>query len=180
MFHSLAVLVWTKLRPMRLVALLRAVNVGGAGLLSMAALRAVASDAGLRDARTVGQSGNLVFTADMTEAVAAAHLSGALAATLGRAIDLVVRDTDTLRSLLAADPFPDADPSKVLLVFTRDPPPSDGIPTAGPGGERLAIVCSSTLVVHYPDGMGRSRLVLPAWARAGTARNLRTVAKLAG
>ena len=145
----------------------------------MATLRAVASDAGLRDARTVGQSGNLVFTADMTEAAAAAHLSDALAAR-GRTIDLVVRDTDTLRSLLAAHPFPDADPSKVLLVFTRMPPPSDVVPTAGPGGERLAIVRGSTLFVHYPDGMGRSRLVLPAWARAGTARNLRTVAKLAG
>jgi len=32
--------------------------------------------------------------------------------------------------------------------------------------------------VHYPGGMGQSRLVIPA-AAAGTARTLNTVAKLA-
>ena len=34
------------------------------------------------------------------------------------------------------------------------------------------------IFVHYGDGMGRSKLRIPA-ARAGTARNMNTVAKLA-
>ena len=34
------------------------------------------------------------------------------------------------------------------------------------------------IYVHYPDGIGRSKLSIPA-ARDGTARNLNTVAKLA-
>jgi len=32
--------------------------------------------------------------------------------------------------------------------------------------------------VHYPDGIGTSKLKIPA-AKAGTARNMNTVAKLA-
>ena len=34
------------------------------------------------------------------------------------------------------------------------------------------------IYVHYPDGMGRSKLRIPA-AGDGTARNMNTVAKLA-
>jgi uncharacterized protein (DUF1697 family) len=34
------------------------------------------------------------------------------------------------------------------------------------------------IFVHYASGMGRSRLRIPA-AKAGTARNMNTVAKLA-
>jgi uncharacterized protein (DUF1697 family) len=34
------------------------------------------------------------------------------------------------------------------------------------------------IFIHYPDGMGRSRLRIPA-AKAGTARNMNTVARLA-
>ena len=33
------------------------------------------------------------------------------------------------------------------------------------------------IFVHYPTGMGRSKLRIPA-AKAGTARNMNTVAKL--
>jgi uncharacterized protein (DUF1697 family) len=34
------------------------------------------------------------------------------------------------------------------------------------------------IYVYYPDGMGRSKLKIPA-AKRGTARNMNTVAKLA-
>jgi len=34
------------------------------------------------------------------------------------------------------------------------------------------------IYVHYPTGMGRSKLRIPA-AKAGTARNMNTVSKLA-
>ena len=34
------------------------------------------------------------------------------------------------------------------------------------------------IYVHYPDGIGRSKLLIPA-ARDGTARNMNTVIKLA-
>ena len=43
--------------------------------------------------------------------------------------------------------------------------------------ERIALG-TRELYVHYGDGMGNSRLVIPA-AKNGTARNLNSVAKLA-
>jgi uncharacterized protein (DUF1697 family) len=34
--------------------------------------------------------------------------------------------------------------------------------------------------VHYPDGMGRSKLKWPRSLRGGTMRNINTLSKLAG
>jgi uncharacterized protein (DUF1697 family) len=49
------------------LALLRGVNVGGNGLLSMPLLRQVLSDAGLDNVRTYIQSGNILFTSANTD-----------------------------------------------------------------------------------------------------------------
>ena len=47
-----------------------------------------------------------------------------------------------------------------------------------PGGEALAIR-GRELFIHYPNGMGDSKLKVPALKKAGTGRNLNTVMKLA-
>jgi len=41
-----------------------------------------------------------------------------------------------------------------------------------------SIVGDAAIFVHYPSGMGRSKLKIPA-AKTGTARNMNTVATLA-
>jgi uncharacterized protein (DUF1697 family) len=46
-----------------------------------------------------------------------------------------------------------------------------------PDGEELA-VRGRELFVHYPNGMGQSKLKVPLW-NVGTSRNLNTVVKLA-
>ncbi len=164
---------------MLMVAFLRAVNVGGTGMLKMEALKALASEAGLLDVRTVGQSGNLVFETAMDEAAAASRLAASLRTHMEAPVTVVIRPRSALRGVVEANPFPAADPAKIGVVFTASPPPDEAATeAAGPGGEALRIV-AGTLFVHYPDGIGRSRLVLPTWARAGTTRNLRTVTRLA-
>ena len=52
----------------RYVALLRAINVGGTGKLSMALLREICTDCGCTDVATYIQSGNVVLTSDLDEA----------------------------------------------------------------------------------------------------------------
>ena len=52
------------------VALLRAVNVSGTGMLPMATLRSFGEDCGFADVRTFIASGNLLFRSDAGEAVA--------------------------------------------------------------------------------------------------------------
>ena len=49
------------------VSMLRAVNVGGSGLIKMEALRAAYESIGLADVRTLLQSGNVLFRSGLTD-----------------------------------------------------------------------------------------------------------------
>ena len=47
-----------------------------------------------------------------------------------------------------------------------------------PGGERV-VAREREIYIHYPDGMGRSKLKLPKLDGVATVRNINTVSKLA-
>ncbi len=79
--------------------------------------------------------------------------------------------------MLAANPFPEAAPNRTVAIFLDDPPPADALERAvGRSCEEMRIG-RREIYVHYPDGMGQSKLRIPA-AKNGTARNMNTVAKL--
>lgn len=64
----------------------------------------------------------------------------------------------------------------LMLLDAR--PPRDALDHAvGLRDEEMALG-KREIFVHYPTGMGRSKLQIPA-AKSGTARNMNTVAKLA-
>ena len=159
------------------VALLRAINVGGTGLLPMKELAALCADIGFEDARTYIQSGNVVFASALPEQEVRAKLERALAERMGKRVDVAVRSAEEVRGTLAANPFPDAKPAQVGVLFLCDPPRDgllDGLVV--PGREEVRIV-DREIFIHYPDGMGQSKLKLPS-AAVGTVRNLNTLAKL--
>ena len=159
------------------VALLQAVNVGGTGKLPMADLRAMAENIGLQNAATYIQSGNLVFETDMTAVDVLDRLTEALTSYFGKTPGVVLRSLSELESLYAQMPFPDAEPNRVLVTFLAKDAPSDALDAmVAPDGEE-AVVLGRDIVVHYPNGSGRSKLKLPA-LKQGTARNLNTVRKL--
>ncbi|HLZ83166.1 MAG TPA: DUF1697 domain-containing protein [Caulobacteraceae bacterium] len=161
------------------VALLRAVNVGGTGKLPMAELRAMAQNAGFAKVRTYIASGNLVFESDLAEAKVKAALEAALKAYAGKPVGVIVRTGWEMAAVLAANPFPDAPANRTVAIFLDDPPPADLVAAVtGRASEEIA-PGRREIYVHYPDGQGNSKLRIPA-ARAGTARNLNTVATLAG
>jgi uncharacterized protein (DUF1697 family) len=77
-----------------------------------------------------------------------------------------------------ANPFADEAGSTVAAIFLDKAPPKDAIENArGIDDERMALGARE-IYVHYPSGMARSKLRIPA-AAGGTARNMNTVAKLA-
>lgn len=159
------------------VALLRAVNVGGTGRLPMSELEAMARSAGFARVRTYIASGNLVFESAMSEAQVKHALEGALAAYAGKDVGVVVRPATELAAVLAANPFPDAPPDRTVAIFLDASPPDDLLEhVVAPGGEGVRPGVRE-IYVHYPAGMGRSKLKLPA-AKAGTARNMNTVRRL--
>ncbi|MFQ8432963.1 DUF1697 domain-containing protein [Amaricoccus sp. W119] len=159
-----------------LVALLRAVNVGGVKL-PMAELRAMAEAAGYENARTYIQSGNLVFaTSDEADAARAA-LEKRLELYAGKPVGVVMRTAEEMRAVLDANPFPDAEPSKVGILFLDAPPPPETIDVARGRADEALALGAREIFVHYPSGMGRSKLRFPAMSE-GTSRNVNTVRKL--
>jgi uncharacterized protein (DUF1697 family) len=161
------------------VALLRAVNVGGTGMLPMEELRSLCVELGLEKVRTYIQSGNVVFESEMEERILGAQLEQALSAKIGRPVGVLIRTAAELRATLDANPFPSAKPAEVGVVFLHEPAPSQLLTgLAIPGQEQVRPI-GREIFVHYPDGMGRSKLKLPSEVANGTTRNLNTVAKLA-
>ena len=160
------------------VALLRAVNVGGTGRLPMTELAAMCTDAGFARVRTWIASGNVLFTSALDEAAVRGALEVRLAAYAGKPVGVHVRTADEMAAVLAANPFADAPPNRTMAIFLDAPPAADALADVRHRTtERLALG-RRELYVAYGDGMADSRLVVPA-ARAGTARNMNTVAKLA-
>ena len=160
------------------VVLLRAVNVGGTGKLPMAELTAMCVAEGYTDVQTYIASGNVVFRTKAAPAAIQRGLGQRLAAYAGKPVGLLVRTAAEMVAVLAANPFPRAAPNRVMAVFLADPPPADTLTQVRGQKDEVVKLGRREIYVHYGDGMGQSKLVIPA-ARQGTGRNLNTVAKLA-
>ncbi len=160
------------------VALLRAVNVGGTGKLSMTELCRLCGDCGFGRVRTYIASGNVVFEAGASEAEVQVRVQSALQNYVGRPVDVLVRSGAEMAAVLAANPYTEHAPNLVHVTFLNEPPPVDVLAgVTGRVDEEIAIG-RRELYVFYPHGQGSSKLKLPV-AKIGTARNINTVAKLA-
>lgn len=162
------------------IALLRAVNVGGTGKLPMEDLRALCATAGFRDVRTYIASGNVVLRCAKTEAQVKKALEAALHEYAGKPVGVLVRSPAQMRAVLEANPFADSPSNRVHAIFLDDAPPADALTQARhQRSERIALG-KREIYIDYADadGMRDSKLQIPA-AKAGTARNMNTVAKLA-
>jgi uncharacterized protein (DUF1697 family) len=173
------------------IALLRAVNVGGYGKLSMAAFRALLQDLGYERVETYIQSGNAVFDAKGTAARVARDLSAALEKHMGARIDVIVRTPAEFDRVIAGNPFAAeaaADGARVHVGFLDRPAPE----TATAGLQRIVDqypkrrdrfhINGNTLYLHLPDGAAETKFTGKALEKAlggiGTARNWNTVANL--
>ena len=169
----------------RRVALLRGINLAGSRTLSMADLRDVACGLGWTEVATHLQSGNLLFTSAGTDAELVGRLTAALCERFGMGIDVVVRTGKQLRRLVAEHPFADGDPSRVVIACSDRPVSTEaaaklaGLATPN---ERIK-VAGADIYADFPDGQARSKLaaqlVSALKPATGTARNLRTMTKLA-
>lgn len=161
------------------VALLRAVNVGGAGKLLMDDLKALCEDAGFSGVRTYIASGNVVFRSDSAEAEARAALQERLHRHMGAPVGVMIRTATDLAAMVAANPFPDAPGNTVAaLLLNEAPPPGALAAIRGQADEEVALGQREIFVRYGAAGMGRSKLVIPA-AKLATARNMNTLSKLA-
>ena len=161
----------------RYVALLRAVNVGGTGRLPMNELKAMCVDAGFSAVETYIASGNVLFSSDASEEAVRAALESRLSQRTDRPAAAFVRSAPEMRAVLRANPFTDAGPAQVYVIFLHAAPGEDIESRArGRSDERIA-VGRREVYVHFPSGMGNSKLRLDELSQ-GTARNMNTIARL--
>ncbi len=167
----------TRARETVFAAFLRAVNVGGTGKLAMTDLRTICDAAGFENVTTYIQSGNVVFSARSTAPRVEATLEAALREKVGKPVKVHVRTPAELEAVVRNNPFPAAPPQQVLVLFVaRAVTRRDLVAVEIPGREVLEAI-GREIFVHFPDGMGRSKLRLP-FAESGTGRNLNTVRKV--
>ena len=169
------------------IALFRAVNVGGRKATS-AELKALAEDLRLEDARTLLQTGNLVFHGARTGAELEAEIEQAFVARFGYASDAMARTDAQWRAALTANPhveMAERDPGHLIVMALKcapDPEAVTALQAAMHGRETVAAV-GRELFIAYPDGIGASKLTGALIERRlgvrGTARNWNTATKLA-
>jgi uncharacterized protein (DUF1697 family) len=160
------------------VALLRAVNVGGTGKLPMSDLVAFCEELGFTSVRTYIASGNVVFGSRKSEAAIKASLEKRLEVYAGKPVGVLVRSVAEMAQIAADNPFPKLAPNRTVAIFLDRKPPSDTLAAIRGRKDELIELGRREIYVHYGDGMGKSKLVIPA-AKIGTARNMNTVAVLA-
>jgi uncharacterized protein (DUF1697 family) len=167
-----------------MIALLRAINVGGRNSVKMAELKAMMEGLGLSDVRTLLQSGNVVFEGQTTEAA----LEAALKKKTGVEADFVLRTPAEWKKLIAGNPFPQQakdDPGHLVAFCMKAAPKAADVKAlqdAIKGNEQIAAK-GNNAYIWYPDGIGRSKLTVALIEKKlntrGTGRNWNTVLKLA-
>ncbi len=170
------------------IALLRGVNVGGNKLVAMAELRDLLAGLDCADARTLLQSGNVVFrSADVSPAALEKRLEAEALRALGLRTTFFVRDAACWGEIIAGNPFHEEaarDPSHLLVMLFKNAPQAAAVESlrAAIQGPEVVHVTERRAYITYPEGIGRSRLtstlIDAKLGTRGTGRNWNTVLKL--
>lgn len=170
------------------VAFLRAINVGGRSVVSMSAIKGLFVELGFPDARTVLQTGNVIFKSDKRSAASLESLFERETQTrLGVRTNFFIRDAKELSDIVKRNPFvreAESDPSHLVVLFLKNAPRAEHAEMlqSWSKGPEIIRVTGRQLYAFYPAGIGRSKLTVAVMERAlgtqGTGRNWNTVLKL--
>ena len=72
-------------------------------------------------------------------------------------------------AIVAANPFSAAAGNRTVAIFLDEAPPADALAGVTGREDEEVVLGVREIYVHYPNGMGRSKLKIPA-ARSGTGR----------
>ena len=170
------------------IALLRAINVGGRGKVAMSDLRDLMAGLGFDDARSLLQTGNLVFDGGGRKAAELETLlEREASAQLGLRTDFLVRTAAEWKRVVSENPFEDEaerDPGHLVVIFLKSAPKAADVRAlqAAITGPEVLRAKGPQLYATYPDGIGRSKLTIARieskLGTRGTGRNWNTVMKI--
>lgn len=171
------------------VALLRAINVGGHQPVAMSQLRSLIKDLGFDDARSLLQTGNLVFHGGSKTCTSLEVLLETQAEErLGLSTAFFVCTAKEWNAVIAQNPFPceaESDPAHLVVLCLKDAPSPGDVEAlqAAIKGPEVTQVDGKHLYAMYPAGIGRSKLtsklIEDKLRTRATGRNWNTVLKLA-
>ena len=167
------------------IALLRGINVGGAKRVSMSGLKTALESAGHTPVKTHLNSGNVIFEAGaLSDAAALSAVRKAVKDSAGVECHVLVRSAAALKAVLAADPFPETDGSRLQITVLDGAPSKEGFEALRARirePERLRTI-GEVIYGSFPDGVSASELFKVDWRKLLgvelTARNRNTVQKL--
>ena len=144
----------------------------------MSELRLLCEQLGLKNVSTYIQSGNVIFNSGLSEATLIHKLEQELLTRKKKRIPVILRTLDELKTVLIRNPFPKANPPQVGVMFFAEPLPKDFSSSISTLRQEEVILSRREAYIHYPDGMGRSKLKLHKSAEEGTVRNINTINKI--
>jgi len=155
----------------------------------MTDLRNFITKVGLQDARSLLQSGNLIFMSNVrTGAELERFLESEAAERLSLEVDFFVRTPEEWKTVIRQNPFrkeAERDPKLLVVLFLKSAPDAEDVSALeadikGKGPE-IVKAKGKHAYIFYPNGMGRSKLthaMIEKRLGRGTARNWNTVLKL--
>jgi uncharacterized protein (DUF1697 family) len=171
------------------IALLRGINVGGRSAVTMADLRELFEALEYAHAKTLLQSGNVVFDGGrLTGAALERQLETETAKRFEMSTDYFIRSAAEWKKIVDRNPFPTEaknDPGHLVVMFLKASPQARHVDDlqASVKGPEVIRRDGKQLYIVYPAGIGRSKLSGTLIERKlgirGTSRNWNTVLKLA-
>ncbi|MBQ7985146.1 MAG: DUF1697 domain-containing protein [Bacteroidales bacterium] len=170
------------------ISLLKGVNVGGNRKLNMKEVKSAYELFGLKDVKTVLQSGNILFKSDVNDtAVLENKIRIQLNKTFGIDTDILVLTKETLQQIIDKCPWKDfsnMNTSHVFILFLFQKPQNIDkalIESKRKSNEELHYT-DNAVFMHCPDGMADSKLTTTLFEKAlgakNTARNWNTAGKI--
>lgn len=176
-----------KSRPVRFVALLRGINVGGKNKVDMTALKRTFARAGATDVLTYVNSGNVIFSHDRERSTLTGVLEDAIEEDFGLRHRILLRDTSSIRHVVNAipDEWVNDGTMRTDVLFLWEHLDSPDVVKQLPVRDGIdEIRYAAGAVIWRVDAenltrSGKSRLVGTDLYKAMTVRNVNTVRKLA-
>ena len=153
----------------------------------MTDLRNFIAKVGLQDARSLLQSGNLIFMSNVrTGAELERFLESEAAERLSLEVDFFVRTPEEWKTVIRQNPFrkeAERDPKLLVVLFLKSAPDAEDVAAlqADIKGAETVTAKGKQAYIFYPNGIGRSKLTTAMIEKRlgrGTARNWNTVLKL--
>lgn len=148
--------------PVKHVALLRGINVGGKNTLRMTALAAILHDAGCTETRTYIQSGNVVFAAPPALARRIPDLVGKeITRRFGYHVPIVQRTAREVQAIARANPYlrRGVDAKRLHVAFLANTPTASRVARLDPQRsvpDEFTVV-GREIYLYCPNGLARTK-----------------------